>query len=137
MTDPLTPTQAHERLDRYGWLADAQGPGVYSLRIAIPSDPKAVWSQEFDVAKAAWTEQLRAAERLLYVGEAHDIYSRIMDHCRGDVRQTAIMRVCPPVDVHGVWPVTESAAQRSAEETNKAVEFAVGETVTWCNGQLR
>lgn len=134
MSDRLTPTQAHSQLDRYGWLDAAMDKAIYSLCLHIPDDAKAAWDREFDVSKRDFIDQLNAAKRLLYVGASHDAYARIMDHCNGQVRQTAIMRVCPPVEVHGIWPVE---GDLSAAETNLAIALAGENTLTWSDGVLR
>lgn len=131
----MTPTDAHAQIDTDGWLDAAQGAAVYALRLTIPAYPRAAWADAFDAPPPDDFEaRLRAADRLVYVGESADAYGRIMDHARGDVRQTAIMRVCEPERVVGVWPVD---GDRSAAEYNTAARLADGSTAVWCNGALR
>lgn len=130
----LTATAAHETLDRGNWLEGAQGAAVYALELAIPADVRAAWDRAFDVRKDDFVDRLAAADRLVYVGESADAYARIMTHVRGEVRQTAIMRVCPPIGVVGVWPVD---GDRHAAEYNRAVELTDDATAVWINGSLR
>jgi hypothetical protein len=133
----LGPTQAHERLDALGVLAESHGPATYGLRVAVPDAVDAVqrrWLETIDAPLPdAYAEQLALADTALYVGRSGDAYARVMDHCRGDVRRASFVRAFDVRDVAGVWP---DDANTGVAERNRARALAGGRTVCWTDGEL-
>ena len=132
----MTPTELHERLDHAGLLEDAHSEGVYSLALDVPDSVEAVQRRRLEVADSPWPDdmaaQFAAAERVVYVGESGDIYDRLMDHARGDVRRAALVAAYPIVDVVGVWPGERSATA----ERDRARALASASTAAYANGEL-
>jgi hypothetical protein len=91
-----------------GLLADAHGSGVYGLKIATPNSVEETtrrWLDEFGATpRGSELEDIALAERVAYVGASSDVYDRIMDHARSDVRQSSYLRVFPVADVIDVRP---------------------------------
>jgi len=138
MTDRLTPTHATEQLDHKGLLAASRGPGCYALRLAVPDDTAAArerWDAAHDARPPEPTlKRLAAAEQVAYVGAASEVYERIMDHARGDVRKAAVCEAFAPTDVLDVWPTEEPFAR----EWDRARRFAENNPgLAWCNGEVR
>jgi hypothetical protein len=133
----VTPTDAQARLDALGALDDAHGPGTYALAVAVPNAVDAVQRRWLDAIDAPlpdpYAEQLAAADRTLYVGRSGDVYARIMDHARGDVRRASFVRAFELVDVAGVWPAD---ANTGVAERNRARALAGGGVVCWTDGEL-
>jgi hypothetical protein len=133
----LNPTQVHERLDVLGVLDDAHGAGTYALEVAVPDAVDAVqrrWLNAIDAPLPdAYAEQLAAADRTLYVGRSGDVYARIMDHCRGDVRRASFVRAFDLVNVAGVWP---GDANTGVAERDRARALAGDGVVCWTDGEL-
>jgi predicted GIY-YIG superfamily endonuclease len=89
-------TYVSEHVETQGHTPTAlQTPGVYALEVSVPADPAQAWADEFD-ADPDFLPDLDAAERVIYVGAASNIYDRLIDHVEGAVRQAALLRVCPP-----------------------------------------
>ena len=133
----LSPTQAHQRLDTLGVLDDAHGAGTYALTVAVPDAVDAVQRRWLDAIDAplpdAYAEQLAAADRTLYVGRSGDVYARIMDHARGDVRRASFLRAFELVDVAGVWPDDQNTG---VAERDRARALAGDGVVVWTDGEL-
>ena len=132
----MTPVDLHGRLDERGLLDDAHDAGVYALALDVPDSVEAVQRRRLAVADSPWPDdmaaQFAAAERVVYVGESGDIYDRLMDHARGDVRRAALVAAYPIVDVVGVWPGERSATA----ERDRARELASASTAAYANGEL-
>lgn len=132
----MTPTEVHETLDTEGWLDASRGPGCYALRLTDPpDDPRAVfeaWTAVHGHAPQYVIDGLADTTRLAYVGQSSNVYERLIDHAEGEVRQTAIMRVFPPVDVLGVKAVDEPSEQ----EYNYAKAWIEREYDCWVDGAL-
>ena len=130
-------TQAHERLDALGVLDDAHGAGTYALTVTVPDAVDAVqrrWLNAIDAPLPDdYAEQLAAADRTLYVGRSGDVYARIMDHARGDVRRASVVRAFEWVDVAGVRP---EGANTGVAERDRARALAGGGVVVWTDGEL-
>lgn len=104
---PLTPTEAHEQLDRKGLLEASRNPGCYALQVTTPPDtPRGVfdrWTAHHDHAPQWLLDGLADSVRLAYVGAAGtSVYDRIQDHCEAEVRRAALLRVFPPTGILGV-----------------------------------
>ena len=133
----MTPTDAHQRLDALGVLDDAHGAGTYALTVAVPDAVDAVqrrWLNAIDAPLPdAYADQLAAAETCLYVGRSGDIYDRVMDHARGDVRRASFLRAFEFVDVAGVWP---GDANTGVAERDRARALAGDGVVVWTDGEI-
>ena len=133
----MTPTDAHARLDDLGALDDAHSEGTYALTVAVPDAVDAAqreWLNAIDAPLPdAYAEQLAAADRTLYVGRSGDVYARIMDHARGDVRRASFVRAFELVDVAGVWPAD---ANTGVAERDRARALSGGGVVVWTDGEL-
>jgi hypothetical protein len=127
----------HESLDNRGLLAASKGPGCYGLRLAAPDSTAAAreaWDAHHDARPPEPTlDRLAAAGGVAYVGAASEVYDRIMDHARGDVRQTAVCEVFPPTGILDVWPTEDPFAR----EWDRARKVAENNPVrVWVNGQV-
>ena len=133
----MTPTQAHERLDELGVLDGSYGPGCYALRVAVPNNVESVQRTWLDAIDAPlpdeYAEQLAAAETCLYVGRSGDVYDRLMDHARGDVRRASFIRAFGVTDIHGVYPEDEN---NGVAERNRARSLSSATTCVWSDGEL-
>ena len=133
----MTPTQAHGRLDDFGVLDESHGPGTYGLEVAVPNSVEAIqreWLEAIDAPLPdEYADQLAAAETCLYVGRSGDVYDRIMDHARADVRRASFVRAFGMADVHGVWPGDENTG---VVERNRARALSDADTVVWTDGEL-
>lgn len=76
--------------------------GVYCLMLSKPDDLAAAWDKEFDHRPAYWDE-LVACANVAYVGAAKDILGRLEDHRDGEVRQTALTKVCAIDGLRNIW----------------------------------
>jgi len=85
-----------EHVEQVGYTpTELRNPGVYTLRCCRPDDPTAAWDEIFD-HRSQYVDEMIDASEIVYVGAAKDVYDRLTDHVAGDVRQTALLRVCPP-----------------------------------------
>lgn len=129
-------TDLTERLDHRGLLTDAHGPGCYALRVAVPDDAAAVrerWGAVHDATPPDDAlARLAAADRVAYVGAASDVYARLTEHVRGDVRKTALLDAFDPATVVDVWPTTTPFDR----EYGRALALAREGYCVWCNGDL-
>jgi len=132
----MTPTELQEALDHGGHLADAHGPGVYALEVSVPNAVDAVQRARLNVADHpfpdAMADQLAAASRVIYVGESGDVYGRLMDHARGEVRRASLLRAFEVAGVVGVWPGERSGVA----ERDRARSLSDADTVAYANGEL-
>ena len=133
----MTPTQANGRLDELGVLDASHGPGVYALRVSVPSGVEAIqreWLNAIDAPLPdAYAEQLAESAVALYVGRSADVYDRLMDHARADVRRASFVRAFGMADIHGVYPEDENT---SVAERNRARALSDADTVVWTDGEL-
>ena len=129
--------EAHQRLDELGVLDASHGPGVYALRVAVPSGVEAIQRTWIDAIGAPlpdeYADQLAAAETCLYVGRSGDVYDRLMDHARGDVRRASFIRAFGMADIHGVYP---EDGNTGVAERNRARSLSDANTLVWCDGEL-
>jgi hypothetical protein len=132
----LTPTAVHETLDERGLLDDAHRPGCYGLRVRTPSLTDEVaqsFREHSDVTPPEKImDRLASAGRVAYVGASGNVYDRLQDHARGDVRKALFLRCFPPVDVVGVWP-SEAPFE---SEFNRARALSEENWTVWTDGEL-
>lgn len=102
-------------------IAEYHRPGVYCLRLKRPDDLGEQWDRHFDT-RPDWFEEFRAAERVLYVGGAADVLSRLEDHADGEVRNTVLTTVCSIQDLRNVW-WAETVDQAFLDESRIAIEL--------------
>ena len=133
----MTPVDAHKRLDELGVLDESHGPGCYALRASVPNNVESVQRTWLDAIDAPlpddYADQLAAAETCLYVGRSVNVYDRLMDHARADVRQASFVRAFGMADIHGVWPGDENTG---VAERNRARSLSDASTVVWTDGEL-
>ena len=133
----LSPTEVHAALDDMGVLDNAHGPGVYALKVAVPDAVDAVqraWLDAHDTPLPdAYAEQLAAADTALYVGRSGDVYGRLMDHVRGDVRRASFVSAFDVTAVRGVY--ADDKNTRVAER-DRARALSDGATCVWTDGEL-
>lgn len=77
-------------------------PGVYALRLEKPDELPEVWDREYDKRPEFW-DQLTESSRVIYVGAAKNVLSRLEDHRDGEVRKAALMRVCSIDSLRNVY----------------------------------
>ena len=133
--DEFTVTSVNERLDRDGRLDDAHGSGCYALAIDVADSVEDVerrWVRYFDVLPGNALERLAHADRTCYVGASGDVYHRLMDHARGDVRKASVLVAFSPERVIGVWPEDDPF---DAERSRALALRAQGWT-SWVNGEV-
>ena len=133
----MTPVGAHKRLDELGVLDASHGPGCYALRVSVPNNVESVQRTWLDAIDAplpeAYAEQLADADTALYVGRSGDVYDRIMDHARADVRRASFVRAFGMTDIHGVYPEDENTG---VAERDRARALSDADTVVWTDGEL-
>ena len=133
----MTPIDAHKRLDELGVLDESHGSGCYALRVSVPNNVESVQRTWLDAIGAPlpdeYAEQLADADTALYVGRSVDVYDRLMDHARADVRRASFVRAFGMADVHGVWP---GDAITGVAERDRARALSDADTVVWTDGEL-
>jgi predicted GIY-YIG superfamily endonuclease len=70
--------------------------------LSKPDDLAAAWDREYDHRPGYWDE-LVACANVAYVGAAKDILGRLEDHRDGEVRQTALTKVCAIEGLRNIW----------------------------------
>jgi len=133
----LSPVDVHTALEDLGTLTESQAPGTYAIRVAVPDGVESVQRQWLDAIDAplpdAYAEQLAAAETCLYVGRSGDVYDRLLDHARGDVRKASFVHAFGVAGVRGVWPGDENSV---VAERARAQSLSDASTVCWMDGEL-
>ena len=133
----MTPADAHKRLDELGVLDASHGPGIYALRVSVPSGVEAIQREWLDAIDAplpdAYAEQLADGRMCLYVGRSGNVYDRIMDHADGQVRRASFIRAFGMSDVYGVYPEDENSG---VAERDRARSLSDATTVVWTDGEL-
>ena len=130
----MTPTAITETLDTRGLLDDARGPGTYALRVETPDTVKSVARAFLEVGDACPPDgalERLTNDRVAYVGASTDVYTRLMDHAEGKVRQATFLEAFNPVGVVGVWPESDPFDA----EYNRAVELSRQGWTVWCDGR--
>lgn len=132
----FSPTDVHATLDDTGLLDDAHGAGCYALEVTVPDAVDAVQRAWLASSKHplpdAYAEQLAAADSVEYVGASPDVYARLMDHARGDVRKSSLLATFDAVGVTAVWP----EASPFEREVGHAMSRSTGTRAVWANGDL-
>ena len=133
----MTPVTAHGRLDELGLLDDAYEPGTYALQVRVPGTVEAVQREWLDAIDAPlpdeYAEQLAECDTALYVGRSGNVYDRIMDHVRAQVRRASFIEAFGVDDIHGVYADDENS---NTAEYNRAVALADATTCVWSDGEL-
>ena len=133
----MTPVTAHGRMDELGVLDGAYEPGTYALQVRVPDSVEAVQREWLDAIDAPlpdeYAEQLANAETCLYVGRSGNVYDRIMDHVRAQVRRASFVEAFGVDDIHGVYADDENS---NTAEYNRAVALADATTCVWSDGEL-
>ena len=133
----MTPVEAHTELEALETLAASQGPGTYAIVVAVPDGVESVQRTWLDAIDAPlpdeYAEQLAEAETCLYVGRSGNVYDRIMDHARSDVRRASFIRAFGMADIHGVYPEDEN---NGVAERDRARALSDANTVVWTDGEM-
>ena len=96
------PADAEPFIPEGGDLSDLSSAGVYCLTLERPDDLAAAWDREFDHRPGYWDELVHATT-VAYVGAAKDVLGRLEDHRDGEVRQTALTKVCAIEGLRNIW----------------------------------
>lgn len=134
--DEFTPTTVHEGLDRDGMLAAAHNPGCYALALDVPGSVETAERQWLDHFEAVPSDdavgQLARADSVAYVGASGNVYDRLADHARADVRKASALEAFPPVEVVGL-----TVSKHPFEfERMYAHDIADRGFRVWCNGEV-
>ena len=118
-------------------LNTSHGPGIYALRVGVPSGVESIQRRWLDEIGAplpdAYAEQLAESAVALYVGRSGNVYDRIMDHCKAKVRRASFIRAFEIKDINGVWAAD---ANTGVAERDRARALSDGKTVVWTDGEL-
>ena len=133
----LSSTDVHAALDEMGVLDDAHAPGVYALEVTVPDAVDAVQREWLVTADTPlpdrYAEQLASADDAVYVGRSIDVYARLMDHARGDVRRALFLRAFDLAGVRGVYADDENTG---VAERDRARALSDATTVCYTDGEL-
>ena len=133
----MNPIDAHGRLDALGLLNDAHADGTYALEVETPNNVESVQRTWLDAIDAPlpdeYAEQLAECDTALYVGRSGNVYDRIMDHVRAQVRRASFIEAFGVDDIHGVYADDENS---NTAEYNRAVALADATTCVWSDGEL-
>lgn len=80
-------------------ISDAYRPGIYVLELSTPpttdyEEHCRLWREEFD-AVPQYLHSIAGTPKLLYVGAAEDVYSRLQEHLDNPNRSTKVAQVFP------------------------------------------
>jgi predicted GIY-YIG superfamily endonuclease len=100
---------------------DYRTPAVYALDVAMPDDLLAEWDRRFD-ARAAWFDELQAANAVVYVGATSDLINRLEEHRDRTVRRAVLPSLATDLELRNVWPQT-SADQAYIAESQTAIRL--------------
>ena len=118
-------------------LNTSHGPGIYALRVGVPSGVESIQRRWLDEIGAplpdAYAEQLAESAVALYVGRSGNVYDRIMDHCEAKVRRASFIRAFEIKDINGVWAAD---ANTGVAERDRARALSDATTVVWTDGEL-
>ena len=79
-----------------------RGAAVYCLELDPPDNIYEAWDQHFE-NRAPYLDEIDDAAGVRYVGAANDLLRRLNDHNDGEVRKSALLRVCDIASLHSVW----------------------------------
>jgi hypothetical protein len=121
---------------------DPTRPGIYVLECDSPGPSLQAharrWYGEYQTVHPDDVAGLAGTDRLLYVGAASDLQSRLEDHVQADVRKSAWLSVYPPTRLATV-SVSPSVERAFGHETQTAhgVAGATPETTAVvCDGEV-
>jgi len=119
----------HEELAALADDGSVNGPGIYALLLSTPDTDSVetharLWREHHDamptVANDGFdTETLASARRIVYVGAAKNVRSRLADHAAGK-QTSAVLEVYPPHSVWDVW-YCDSVEEAFERESGKAI----------------
>jgi hypothetical protein len=131
----MTPVSLHGRLDERGLLDDAHNSGTYALEVAVPDSVERVHRRYLDAKGHPLDDgmglELAAAAEVVYVGRSGDVYGRLMDHVRGEVRRASFLEAFDVTDVRGVWGDDENS---NLAERRRARSVSGPATAVWSDG---
>jgi len=79
-----------------------RGAAVYVLQLDLPENIYEAWDEHFD-HRAPYLDDIDDSSGVRYVGAANDLLHRLNDHNDGQVRKSALLRVCDIAELHSVW----------------------------------
>ena len=133
----MSPIEAHSSIEKLGKLDESHNPGCYALECNVPDSVESVqriWLKHFDdPLPDGYAVELAESAVDLYVGRSGDVYDRLMDHARSDVRRASFVRAFGMTDIHGVYPEDEN---NGVAERNRARSLSDASTVVWTDGEL-
>jgi len=140
MPDRLTELDVTEQLLQQ--TDDPTQPGVYVLALDSPGPSLHAharrWWHEYQTVHPEDVAGLVGVRRMLYVGAASNLQSRLEDHARADVRRSTWLSVYPPV---GVRQVVVSERVDSAFEAETQMAYGLADTTpettaVVCDGEV-
>lgn len=140
MTDRLTELDVTETL-----LQQTDGPtqpGIYVLALDNPGPSLHAharrWYGEYQTVHPDDVAGLVGTRRMLYVGAASNLQSRLEDHARADVRRSTWLSVYPPVEVRqvGISPSVDSAFQNETQTAYRVADATPETTAVVCDGEV-
>lgn len=132
----MNPVEIHERLDNMGLLNESHQSGCYALAVPVPDSVEAVQRARLAVAAHPFDDTdaaaLADAATVEYIGGSGDVYDRLEDHARGEVRKASLLNVFGFEDVTAVRPADEPfRAERAL-----AYERSTATRAVWTNGEV-
>ena len=133
----MSPIEAHSSIEKLGKLDESHNPGCYALECNVPDSVESVqriWLKHFDdPLPDGYAVELAESAVALYVGRSGNVYDRIMDHARAQVRRASFVEAFGVDDIHGVYADDENS---NTAEYNRAVALADATTCVWSDGEL-
>ena len=77
-------------------------PAVYAIVLKRPEDVAQAWDSVFENRPPYFTD-LQEADTVVYVGAAKNLMHRLEDHSNGNVRKSALLRICEIDHLRNVW----------------------------------
>lgn len=113
--------------DHVSDLSEAHSPGVYVLELSIPEIDSheahhRLWLTEFNTVPN-YLEQIIEAPKLLYVGAAKDVYTRIQSHLENPNQSTSLAKVFP---IHSIRYIDwcDSTDEAFRKENRVAIDLS-------------
>lgn len=112
--------------------------GVYAILYDVPDDLTEAAENAFD-NNPEWLEAAEEAANTIYVGEAGNVMSRLVDHNEGEYRKNSLTRLgCEPVSIEAIEykPSKEAAVEAEYNTAVKLRNQTPDDTIIISNGEL-